>query len=118
MAWQLRFAALGSMLTLIACAANPHRAAPSSYGCMLAVRDALPQGISDKRAHCLAAGGIAEHCSVFEANLAGIGKEFRDVFAHGDPSWADWQADRAGIRCERAGQGGDALAACCAGAGY
>ena len=107
-----------ALIVLTSCATNPQRAAPSSYGCMVAVRDTLPKGTSDKRAHCLAAGGIAERCSVIEADLAGLGKELRDVFGHGDPSWADWEADRAGIRCQKAGQGDGKLAACCERAGY
>jgi uncharacterized protein YecT (DUF1311 family) len=69
--------------------------AHSSYGCMVAVRNALPKGITDQRAHCLAAGRIAQRCSVGEADLAGVGKEVRDVFTGGDASWADWKADRA-----------------------
>lgn len=85
---------------------------------MKVVRDALPPDLPDKRAHCLAAGGIAQRCSVLEADVAGIGKEVRDLFTHGDVSWADWRADRAGIRCARhAGPAGE-LGACCMAAGY
>jgi hypothetical protein len=81
---------------------------------MAAVRATLPTGISDKRAHCLAAGGIAQRCSVTEARLAGIGKELRDVFTGGDPSWADWRADKVGIACAKRSRDSDELAACCA----
>ena len=85
---------------------------------MKVVRDALPPDLPDKRAHCLAAGGIARQCSVVEAGMAGIGKEFLDIFTHGDPSWADWRADRAGIRCARQRGPDGTLAACCQAAGY
>jgi hypothetical protein len=80
---------------------------------MAAVRDELPTGIPDKRAHCLAAGGIAQRCSALEADMAGIGKELSDLFGHGDPSWADWRADRVGIRCANARHHPEGLAACC-----
>ena len=95
----------------------PDRPAVSSYECMKAVRDALPAGLDDKRAHCLAAGGIAQRCSVFEADLAGLGKEVRDVFTGGDASWADWRADRTGIRCAKQAKNGQTLGACCEAAG-
>lgn len=100
------------------CASVPHRAAQASYDCMRVVRDALPPDLPDKRAHCLAAGGIAQQCSVVEADMAGIGKEVRDVFNHGDASWADWRADRAGIRCARQSGAEAELTACCQAAGY
>jgi hypothetical protein len=105
-------------LALIGCAANPNRPAQSSLSCMRAVRDALPTGIADARAHCLAAGGIAQQCSVIEARIAGAGKEIADIFTGGDPSWADWQADRAGIGCARKHRDAQALATCCAAVGY
>ena len=86
---------------------------------MVAVRDSLPPQHNDKRAHCLTAGGIAQRCSVFEADLAGLGKEVSDMFTpHGDPSWADWRADRAGIRCAKQGRDPEQLARCCTEAGY
>ncbi|MDR2216149.1 MAG: hypothetical protein LBE59_09970 [Nevskiaceae bacterium] len=112
-----------SLLALCACAVSPDRPAQSSLGCMRAVRDALPDNISDARAHCLAAGGIAQRCSGVEARVSAAGKELADVFTSGDASWADWRADRAGMRCARElssqGDGGqDALAACCAQAGF
>ena len=78
-----------ALIALAGCAVVPDRPAASSYECMKAVRDALPAGLDNKRAHCLADGGIAERCSVWEANLAGIGKEVRDAFSSGDASWAD-----------------------------
>jgi hypothetical protein len=81
---------------------------------MAAVRDALPPGLPDKQAHCLAAGGIATRCSAWEARLAGIGKEFSDLFGRGDPSWADWQADRAGLNCAKRAQNSQELTECCA----
>ncbi len=85
---------------------------------MVAVRDSIPPQHYDKRAHCLTAGRIAQRCSVFEADLAGIGKELSDIFNHGDPSWADWRADRAGIRCARHGRDPQQLADCCTSEGY
>ena len=85
---------------------------------MVAVRDRLPHDIPDKRAHCLAAGGIARYCSPMEAYIAGAGKEITDIFDGGDPEWADWRADRAGIACAHRSTDGAALAACCAAAGY
>ena len=108
-----------AFLWLIGCATPPDRPAVSSYSCMLAVRDSVaPQGY-DKRAHCMIAAGIAQRCSVFEADLAGLGKELNDLFARdGDASWADWRADRAGIRCARHGRDPAVLAACCAESGY
>jgi hypothetical protein len=111
----LIFGATG--MGLLACSTVPDRAAPSSYGCMAAVRDKLPADIPDKRAHCLAAGGIALRCSVGEADMAGIGKELGDVFTGGDPSWADWKADRVGIRCVKAGATAETLPDCCQAAG-
>jgi hypothetical protein len=105
-------------LALAACASNPQRPAESSLGCMKSVRDSLPVGIPDARAHCLAAGGIAQRCSGLEAKMAGAGKEFADLFTGGDPSWADWQADKAGIRCAREHRDSDGLAACCAASGF
>lgn len=102
-------------MALAGCASAPNRPAKSSYGCMAAVRAEVPSGIPDKRAHCLAAGGIAQRCSVIEARIAGIGKEIADVFtAGGDPSWADWRADKAGIACAKRSRDAGELAACCA----
>ncbi len=85
---------------------------------MRAVRDGLPEGLPAPRAHCLASALIARRCSVTEARLAGLAKEFRDVFTRGDASWSDWQADRAGLSCATSGADVDALSACCAAEGY
>ena len=85
---------------------------------MVAVRGSVPPQGYDKRAHCLVSAGIAQRCSVVEADLAGLGKEFSDLFSSGDASWDDWRADRAGIRCAKRGPDPELLAACCAEAGY
>ena len=66
------------LLGLLGCATPPDRPAVSSYSCMVAVRDSVPPQGYDKRAHCMVSAGIAQRCSVFEADLAGLGKEFRD----------------------------------------
>lgn len=73
----------------------------------------MPVDLPDKRAHCLAAGLIARHCSVGEAYFAGAGKELRDLFGHGDADWADWRADRIGIRCARRVGDDEQLRQCC-----
>jgi hypothetical protein len=86
---------------------------------MVAVRDSVPKQGYDKRMHCLVAAGIAQRCSIFEADLAGLGKEFSDIFTPGgDPSWTDWRADRVGIKCAKRGRDPAVLAACCEEAGY
>jgi hypothetical protein len=86
---------------------------------MRAVRDSVPREGYDKRMHCLVSAGIAQRCSVFEADLAGLGKEVRDMFnAGGDASWSDWRADRAGIRCAKRGRDAVVLSACCEEQGY
>lgn len=77
------------------------------------LREKLPANLSDDHAHCVASGLIARYCSVVEAHLAGIGKEFRDLFSDGDASWADWRADRRGVGCARRAADDEALAACC-----
>jgi hypothetical protein len=108
-------------LVLAACAGVPQHAArlaPSSYGCMQAVVARLPPRLPDKRAHCRAAGMIARYCSVPEAYIAGAGKEVRDAFTGGDAEWADWRADRVGIRCAQRSADDAELFACCAGRGY
>ena len=107
-----------ALCALAACATPPDRPEVSSYGCMVAVRDSIPKQSYDKRAHCLVAGAIAQRCSVIEADIAGLGKEFTDIFDGGDPSWADWQADRVGIRCAKRGRDPQQLAQCCTEAGY
>jgi len=106
------------IVALAACATPPDRPAVSTYSCVVSVRDSVPPQGYDKRRHCLTAGRIAQRCSVFEADLAGIGKELSDVFDHGDPSWADWRADRAGIRCAKHGRDLEQLEQCCTDAGY
>jgi len=105
------------LCALTACSSVP-RPAASSYGCMQAVRAALPARDYDKRLHCLASAEIAQQCSVIEAYLAGIGKEVSDAFGFGDPEWADWRADRAGVYCGRTQVGDAAVEACCVKAGY
>lgn len=106
-------------LGLAGCATAPDRPAVSSYSCMVAVRESVPPQGYDKRTHCMVSAGIAQRCSVIEADLAGLGKEFRDLFTPGgDASWADWRADRAGIRCAKRGRDPAVLAACCAESGY
>jgi hypothetical protein len=86
---------------------------------MVAVRDSLPAGIPDKRAHCLASALIAQQCSVFEAYLAGAGKEIRDMFSpHDTAEWADWNADRVGIACAKQHHGIDDIGDCCKESGY
>jgi hypothetical protein len=85
---------------------------------MQAVRAQMPANDNDKRLHCLVSAGIAQQCSVTEAYLAGIGKEISDLFGRGDPEWADWQADRAGISCGRSEAGDAAVEACCLAKGY
>lgn len=107
------------LVMLTACATSPDRPAKSSYGCMVAVRDSLPPGLPDKRAHCLASALIAQQCSVFEAYLAGAGKEFRDMFSANDTAeWADWKADRVGIACAKQHHGVDDIGECCKAAGF
>jgi hypothetical protein len=106
-------------MVIAGCATPPDRPAVSSYGCMVAVRDSVPKQGYDKRMHCLVSAGIAQRCSIFEADLAGLGKEMHDLFTAGhDASWADWSADRAGIRCASRGRNPEVLAACCAESGY
>jgi hypothetical protein len=111
---------LAANLTACASVANrPQRLAQSSYGCMQAVlREKLPQGLPDKRTHCLAGGLIARYCSITEAYLAGAGKEVRDLLSHGDVEWKDWRADRVGIECARDVANDAALALCCTAKGY
>lgn len=100
------------------CTALGERAASSPYKCMSRMRDQVAiQEVPDARKHCLASALIARHCSVSEAWFAGVGKEFTDIFTAGDPSWADWRADRAGMRCGREAADDD-LPSCCAAAGY
>ena len=99
------------------CATAPGVTRPndSSLGCMRAVvATKLPPHISDKHAHCLAAGFIARYCSRPEAYVASWGKEFGDLFnGSNDFEWADLKADRLGIHCERAAASDQALEQCC-----
>ena len=57
--------------------------------------------------------GIARRCSTLEAWLAGMGKEFGDLFDHGDASMADLHANALGRRCAASPGGPDALLECC-----
>lgn len=101
---------------LAQCASAPQveRPAIASLPCMRAVvRDKVPLHVSDKQAHCLAAGLIARYCSRPEAYLAGAGKEITDLFDGGDAEWNDWVADRLGIGCERHAASDGALVGCC-----
>lgn len=99
------------------CATAPgvDRLRPSSLGCMReVVATKLPPRISDKHAHCLAAGFIARYCSRPEAYVASWGKEVSDLFnGSNDFEWADLEADRLGIRCERAAHSDAAVERCC-----
>jgi len=103
------------LLCLAGCTSTPpERAAESTVGCVAAVVAALPVGLTDPEKHCVASGGIVQRCSRFEAWLAGWGKEIEDAFRHGDASWEDLVADRAGRRCATATlDGNDALIECC-----
>lgn len=107
------------LLSIAACGSvpqRPERLETSSYGCMNAVlRQKLPEGLTDAQAHCIASGLVARYCSVAEANLAGFGKEVRDLFTRGDASWADWRADRRGIACARNAQDDAGVVTCCRG---
>jgi hypothetical protein len=71
----------------------------------------VPEGIPDKRAHCLATASIATNCSVAEAYGAGVAKELKDLVTGGDAEWGDLRADAAGVRCARAS--GNDVEACC-----
>lgn len=83
-----------------------------------AVREKIPTGLPDSRAHCLASGLIARYCSGSEAYLAGAGKELRDLLGAGDAEWSDWRADRTGIDCARHATDDAALVTCCKDRGY
>jgi len=112
----LKVAALLSILAgLAGCstATGVQRLEPSSLECMRAVVRKLPPHIPDKQAHCLAAGMIARYCSRPEAWIAGVGKEFTDLFDGGDAEWGDLVADRIGIVCERGAGSDEALDRCC-----
>jgi len=113
-----------SVILTSACASlpqRPARPAKSSLGCMQAVlRDQLPAPRQptdsqppDYQLHCLAAGFIARYCSVSEAYLASVGKEFKDLVSGGDAQWRDLRSDRHGIRCARAAGNDSELRQCC-----
>jgi hypothetical protein len=108
---------LGVILLLAACATAPGVERPdrSSLGCMRSVvATKIPRHISDKHAHCLAAGSIARYCSRPEAYVASVGKEVGDLFNGSDDfEWGDLVADRIGIRCERTADSDAALERCC-----
>lgn len=74
---------------------------------------AVPQAVPDKQAHCLASAAIAWRCSVMEAYGAGIAKEIKDMFGHGDAEWADLRADAAGVRCARSAHSESDIRGCC-----
>lgn len=120
--WKTTTLLAGALVILTGCVTVPNRPARpahSSYGCMQAVvRDKVPSGLPDGRAHCLAAGLIARYCSGSEAYLAAAGKELRDLLGAGTAEWEDWRADRIGIHCARHASDDDALATCCAERGY
>jgi hypothetical protein len=82
------------------------------------VKNKLPTGLPDSRAHCMASGLIARYCSRSEAYMAGIGKELRDLLGFGDAEWRDWRADRAGVGCAREAKDDGELANCCSQRGY
>ena len=105
--------AIAASMLLCGCAHVAPRPADSSLSCMRSVRASLPHGLDDKHAHCLASGLIARRCSVAEGYLAGAGKELADVFGPGDAQWADWRADRVGLKCARNAQDDAAVDACC-----
>jgi len=111
----LTAAVAASLLAACATAPGVRRLDASSLGCMRAVvRDKVPVRIPDKQAHCLAAGMIARYCSTSEAYIAGVGKEFTDLFDGGDAEWGDLVADHLGIRCEAPASSDAALQRCCA----
>lgn len=103
-----------SALTACVPLGGGQRLARSSLSCArAAVNSSVPEGIPDKRAHCLATASIARNCSVTEAYGAGVGKELKDLFSAGDAEWGDLRADAAGVRCARAATGEIDLQACC-----
>jgi RHS repeat-associated protein len=56
-------------------------------------------GDNDKYKHCVVSCYIDVTCDKTTAQAAGIGKEIKDIFGPGNAEWADWQADKEGIRC-------------------
>lgn len=83
-----------------------------------AVAKADLQHQPDTVAHCTAAGMIARYCSVIEAGIASLGKEFRDLFTAGDAQWHDLVSDQRGVRCARQSRTDQELSACCAQLAY
>ena len=111
---RIPFSLVVLILALCGCAWQAARPTTSSYGCMAAERDALPADMPDEQKHCVASGLIARHCSVGEANMAGLGKEFQDLFTGGDASWADWKMDRKGVSCAHNAPDDATVVQCCA----
>jgi len=107
-----RMALAGLLAMISACTSVDIRPEPSTLGCGQAVVRQVPEELDDKQRHCVAAALIARQCSPLEATLLALAKEARDLFGRGDAEWADWQADRTGIRCASAL--GQDVAACCA----
>jgi RHS repeat-associated protein len=56
-------------------------------------------GDNDKYKHCVVSCYIDVTCNYATAVAAGIGKEIKDMWGPGNAEWADWQADREGIKC-------------------
>lgn len=104
----------GAVLGLLTAGCAPAPTRPvSTVGCATTVVRGLPQGLTDKMQHCAAAALIARHCSRTEAWLVAAGKETADVFGAGDAEWADWNADREGLACERLGADDAQIMKCC-----
>jgi hypothetical protein len=78
-----------------------------------AIKDRLSSNIPDSQAHCMASGLIARYCSVTEANMAGWGKELKDLLGPGDAEWRDLVSDHKGITCARAAGNDQDLIGCC-----
>jgi hypothetical protein len=77
----------------------------------LAERGPLPA--DDAQAHCLAAATIARRCSITEAWLASLAKDFLDLLGPGNAEWRDLRADGKGIACARSASGDTSLESCC-----
>lgn len=114
--WTRRAMSLAAAVLVLAaagCAAVPDRPARSTLGCARAVVARVPDGLTDKATHCMAAAMISRYCSRTEAALASIGKEVQDLFGRGDAEWADLRADRAGLRCAASASNDAGLGDCC-----
>jgi hypothetical protein len=107
---------VATSLLLSACTPllGTQRAAVSTSSCVHAAIKNLPPHLPDKQAHCRASALIASHCSIPEAYLAGVTKEWLDLFSLGDAEWGDLRADWAGIHCARTGHTDEEAAQCCA----